>query len=177
MSKETNKAKVHALAKKMASLVYWHWMKLTFIITGKNLEQLTYEDLENLRIDFPQTPLVFLTATAPSLVKHSLMKLLRDPVVSQASIDRPNIYLTCGEIPTTVERKNFSYFATKVSSLLDSEECAIIYTDFIYDVGPIMNALHSHGLDSVAYYGEMDAKSRRESYDRWRNGDTNIMVV
>lgn len=65
----------------------------------------------------------------------------------------------------------------KLAALLENKECAIIYTDFIDDVEPIMNALHSHGLDSVAYYGEMDAKSRRESYDKWRSGKTNIMFV
>ena len=175
LSKESNKAKVHALARDgrlslialdEAHLLHY-WQKF----------RVAYKTLENLTVEFPQTPLVFLTATAPPPVKHTLTKLLRDPVVSQASVDRPNIYLTCEEIPATVERKDFSYFAMKVASLLDHSECAIIYTDFIDDVGPIMNALHSHGLDSVAYYGEMDAKSRRESYDKWRSGETNIMVA
>ena len=175
-SKESNKAKVHGLARDghlslialdEAHLLHY-WQKF----------RVAYKALENLPIDFPRTPLVFLTATAPPLVKHTLMKLLRDPVVSQASIDRPNIYLSCEEIPANVERKNFSYFATKVASLLDHSECAIIYyTDFIDDVGPNMNALHSHGLDSVAYYGEMDTKSRTESYEKWRSGESNIMVA
>jgi len=44
-----------------------------------------------------------------------------------------------------------------------------IYTDFIDNVGPIMNELNSHGIDSVVYYGEMDIKSQNESYRKWRN--------
>ena len=40
-----------------------------------------------------------------------------------------------------------------------------------------MNALHGHGLESVAYYGEMDARSRRESYEKWRSGETKLMVA
>ena len=32
-------------------------------------------------------------------------------------------------------------------------------------------------VDSVAYHGEMDVKSRDESYLRWRRGEVNIMVT
>ena len=74
-------------------------------------------------------------------------------------------------------KKDFSYFASRVSNMLQSDECAILYTDFIDDVGPIMSELSNHGIDSVAYYGEMDIRSRNESFDRWRNGDVNVMVA
>ena len=50
--------------------------------------------------------------------------------------------------------------------------------DSLYDdVGPIMSELSDHGINSVAYYGEMDIRSRNESFDRWRNGDVNVMVA
>ena len=32
-------------------------------------------------------------------------------------------------------------------------------------------------MESVAYYGEMDIKSRNESYMRWRNGEVNVIVA
>ena len=38
-----------------------------------------------------------------------------------------------------IRRKDFSYFASRVSEMLQSDECAIVYTDFIDDVGPIMS--------------------------------------
>ena len=60
---------------------------------------------------------------------------------------------------------------------IQSDECAIVHTDFIDDVGPIMSELSTYGIDSVAYYGEMDIRSRNESFDRWRNGDVSVMVV
>ena len=40
-----------------------------------------------------------------------------------------------------------------------------------------MSELSDHGIDSVAYYGEMDIRSRNESFGRWRNGDVNVMVA
>jgi superfamily II DNA helicase RecQ len=45
--------------------------------------------------------------------------------------------------------------------MLQSDECAI---DFIDDVGPIMSELSNHGIDSVAYYREMDIRSRMKVF-------------
>jgi len=33
------------------------------------------------------------------------------PIISRASVDRPNIYLACEEIPTAASKTKFSYFA------------------------------------------------------------------
>lgn len=133
-----------------------------------------YKELEKLKSEFPTIPIMCLTATAPPTVEVSIRKLLRDPLVSKASIDRPNVYLACEEMP---HKANFEFFASRVSEMLLEPSCSIIYTDFIDSIGPIMNHLNSYGLDSVAYYGEMDAKSRKESYQRWRSGDVHIMVA
>ena len=40
-----------------------------------------------------------------------------------------------------------------------------------------MSKLSNHGIDSVAYYGEMDVRSRNESFERWQNGDVNVVVA
>ena len=58
-----------------------------------------YGYLEQLKIELPTVPLICLTATAPPPVLGSIIKLLRDPVVSSASIDQPNVFLACEEIP------------------------------------------------------------------------------
>ena len=36
-----------------------------------------------------------------------------------------------------------------------------------------MSELSALNVDSVAYYGEMDVKSRSESYHKWKNGEVN----
>ena len=101
-------------------------------------------------------------------MEESIHYLLRNPTISKGSIDRPNniIMLACEEIPSSIRRKDFSYFASRVSEMLQSDERAIEYTDFIDDVGPIMSELSNYGINSVAYYGEMDIRSRNESFDR-----------
>ena len=64
-----------------------------------------------------------------------------------------------------------------MSELISDHDCTIVYTDFIDSVGQTMNELSSHGLDSVAYYGEMDVKSQNESYRKWCNGEVRVMVA
>ena len=56
-------------------------------------------------------------------------------------------------------------------------DCAVIYIDFINNIGPLVNQLYNLGVETVAYHGEMDAKSRDVSYKRWKSGDIKIMVA
>ena len=99
-----------------------------------------------------------LTATAPPSVDCSLRKLVRNSVVSKDSIHRPNVFLQCKEIP--VVEKDISYFTTEMIG----SEPATIYMDFIDNVGPIMSKICEEGIESVAYYGEMDYKSQ---FEKW----------
>ena len=68
------------------------------------------------------------------------------------------------------------YFASRVVDKIGND-CTIIYTVFINSVGPIMSELSGLDVDSVAYYGEMDVKSRSESYHKWKSREVNLMVA
>ena len=133
-----------------------------------------YKDLENLKSEFSATPIIALTATAPPKVMESIQRLVRDPHIEKASVNRQNVYLQCEQLPDKDD--DFSYFAARVSEMIQNN-CTILYTDFIKTVGPIMSALSGCGIDSVGYTGEMDIKSRHESYQRWRKRDVNVMVA
>ena len=175
IAKPDKRAKVQALAEhKQLSMIaideahlYHYWQEF----------RVAYKELESLKNEFPSIPIACLTATAPPSVEESILKLLRNPMITKGSINRPNITLSCEVIPSSVHRKDFSYFASRVSDLLNDSDSAIIYTDFIDDVGPIMNKLSDEGIESCAYYGEMDVKSRNESYTRWRSGEIKVMVA
>ena len=66
-----------------------------------------------------------------------------------------------------IKNDRFAYLSTRFAEKVGNH-CAIVYTDFIHNVGKIVSALFEAGVDSVAYHGEMDVKSRDESYLRWR---------
>ena len=135
----------------------------------------SYQQLETLKSDFPTVPLIALTATAPLDVKQSIQKLLRTPLLIKGSVNRPNIFLSCEELPFS-GGKGLSHFAARVSEILDGSS-AIIYTDFIDDIGPIVSELSEYDIDCVAYHGEMDIQSRHTSYSKWRSGETKVMVA
>ena len=135
----------------------------------------SYQQLETLKSDFPTVPLVALTATAPLDVNQSIQKLLRTPLLIKGSVNRPNIFLSCEELPFS-GGKGLSHFAARVSEILDGSS-AIIYTDFIDDIGPIVSELSEYDIDCVAYHGEMDIQSWHTSYSKWRSGETKVMVA
>ena len=60
--------------------------------------QYSYKELENLKVEFPNTPLMILTATASDLVEKGIIQLVRSPQISIGSINRPNIFLQCEEL-------------------------------------------------------------------------------
>ena len=64
-------------------------------------------------------------------------------------MNRPNIFLSCEELPFSGGR-GLSHFALRVSEILDGNS-AIIYTDFIDDIGPIVSELSEYDIDCVAY--------------------------
>ena len=155
ISKPSNKLKLQDLARK-------NQLSLIAIDEAHLVHQWqefrpAYKELKMLKNEFLQIPIMLLTATAPPEVQSELISIVRNPYISKGKIDRQNIYFQCEEVESG--DKDFSDFATRVSQLIGNE-CAITYTDFIRHVGPIMTKLEEHGIDSVAYYGELDPKSR-----------------
>ena len=123
-----------------------------------------YIELEGLKCEFPTTPIMMLTATAPPEVFDSISKLVRNPVVSKGSMNRPNVKLSCEELPCA-DRGNLNDFAIRASEIA-GDRCTVVYTNFIENVGPIISELSDLGHSCVGYYGVMDPKSRLEIYMR-----------
>ena len=132
-----------------------------------------YKELKTLKDCFLDVPFVALTATATPAVKSSILQLLRNPFITIASINRPNIHLRCEEISSD---SDFSIFASRAVEIIASN-CAVIYVDFINNIGPIVNQLHALGTETVAYHGEMDIKSRDVSYIKWKTDEVKVMVA
>ena len=135
----------------------------------------TYVELETLRSKFLTTPIMILTATAPPEVLDSMSRLVRDPVVSKGSVNQPNVKLSCEALPCHA-RRSLTDFALRVSEIA-GDRCTVIYTNFIENIESIVSELNDLGHCCVGYYGEIDPKSRLESYTRWKSGDAQIMFA
>ena len=135
-----------------------------------------FSELRKLKSEFPTIPLMALTATATTAVKEEMQLLLRNPVISQSSMNRPNVTLNVEELEPDKSKPQAVQFATKVAEIIGSD-CSIIYTDFIADIGPIVSALQEVGVEAVGYHGEMDIPTRQESYLKWKSGDVKTIVA
>ena len=111
-----------------------------------------YKELGKLRYDFPDIPIMALTATAEPDIVDDMKALLRRPHVAQSSVNRPNIFLSVEELPSAKSEPPAMQFARRAADIIGSSS-AIIYTDFISDVGPIVSALAELGVDAVGYHG------------------------
>ena len=82
-----------------------------------------YKELKTLKDRFLNVPFVALTATATPAVKNSILQLLRNPFITIASINRPNIHLACEEISSD---DHFRIFANWTVEII-AGNCAVIY--------------------------------------------------
>ena len=54
---------------------------------------------------------------------------------------------------------------------------AIVYTDFIADIGPIVSFLDELGIRAVGCHGKMDPPARHESYMNWMTERVQVIVA
>ena len=99
--------------------------------------QTAFSDLKNIKFDFPTIPLMALTATATPDVEEELKNaVLRNPVIQKVSMNRPNIALYVQELAAENESANAMQFSARAAEIIQSSS-AVIYTDFIVDVGKL----------------------------------------
>ena len=91
-----------------------------------------YVELKSVKHAFPDVPLMALTATATPEVETDIKKLLRNPLTVKASINRLNIKLCALKVQGA--KDDYSKFSNYVADITCGEP-AIVYTDFIADVG------------------------------------------
>ena len=132
--------------------------------------------LKDLKHSFLHTPLMALSATATENVEAKICSALRDPVTEKKSINCPNVTLNVEELPMKRGVDATMQFAARAAEIAGTAP-AIIYTDFISDIGPIISGLLEIGKDAVGYHGEMDPSERHEAYSKWSSGTVNIIVA
>ena len=91
-----------------------------------------------------------LTATAMPTPLEDITDILRNPKVIRCSVNRPNVYLCVEELHRASEKSlaPAMQFSQRAKGIIGSSS-AIIYTDFISDVGPIVSALGELGINAV----------------------------
>ncbi|XP_004954124.1 ATP-dependent DNA helicase Q-like 3 isoform X1 [Setaria italica] len=135
----------------------------------------SYRKLSSLRKQFPDIPLLALTATAvPKVQKDVISSLcLQNPVILRASFNRPNIFYE-------VRYKDLlDDVYSDISNLLKSSGnvCSIIYCLERAACDDLCMHLSQQGISSAAYHAGLNSKVRSSVLDDWLSSRTQVVVA
>jgi ATP-dependent DNA helicase RecQ len=131
-----------------------------------------YRNLNQLRTNFPNIPIIALTATATQKV--------REDIVKQLNLPKPHIFTS------SFNRENLSYevlpkkesFGTILSLIeLHPKESVIIYCFSRKDTENLAKKLKAEGHNAGTYHAGLTADQRRENQDAFIRDDIHIMVA
>ena len=125
---------------------------------------------------------MFLTATATSSMTETLKGYLDDPTVLKGTMNHMNINFSW--MYRKLQTRGMSlgiiwqlhWFHNTVCNII-KKDTAIIYTDCIADIAPIIQALDNVGIASAHYHGELNARAKLALYRQWANGKVQVMVT
>ena len=131
-----------------------------------------YLILGQLKKQFPDTPVIALTATADNLTKKDIIdKLeLKEYQVFESSFNRPNIYYY-------VKPKS-NYYPDLVRYLKDHKnDSGVIYCLSRASTESVAEKLKADGFNAEAYHAGLDRNTREERQDQFLKDDIRIMVA
>ena len=131
-----------------------------------------YTRLAMLKENYPDVPIIALTATADNLTRKDIVKQLRlhDPETFIASFDRPNISLDV--LPANKRMQRIIDFLSR-----HPNEPGIIYSLSRKSTEQMAMDLKAAGFQALAYHAGMDAGSRTRVQDAFRNDDVPIICA
>ena len=130
-----------------------------------------YRNLANLRQEFPQVPVVALTATATPFVRDDIIAQLKltDPKIFQSSFNRENLFYHIWP------KKNA--FQSLVNFLSQyKNQPTIIYCFSRKDTELVASKLCAQGFPAVAYHAGLEDQIRSEVQDKFIRDEVSIIV-
>ena len=117
-----------------------------------------YTQLDVLHKEFPEVPIMALTATADKITRQDIIKQLRlrEPQVFISSFDRPNLSLTVKRGYSTKEKENYILNFIKARPL----ESGIVYCLSRKATEKVSMFLNSKGIHSTIYHAGLTQQER-----------------
>ena len=131
-----------------------------------------YTKLNSIKQNFPNIPVMALTATADVTTRKDILAQLDliDPYIHLDSFDRPNIRLTMAE-KYNGEQQLLGYIKKR------REECGIIYCNSRWQVEKISKYLGSSGINCAAYHAGMEVEIRNTVQDAFAKDNIQVVVA
>jgi ATP-dependent DNA helicase RecQ len=131
-----------------------------------------YLSLSNIVKHFPKSGVAAFTATATHKVSDDIVNKLglRDPHLTRASFDRPNLFYQ------VVPKDNLEI---QLLEFLHGRkgESGIIYRTTRKSVESTADFLQEQGISALAYHAGLTPKQRKENQDRFNRDETEVIVA
>uniref|UniRef100_A0A0B7AUF3 ATP-dependent DNA helicase n=1 Tax=Arion vulgaris TaxID=1028688 RepID=A0A0B7AUF3_9EUPU len=136
-----------------------------------------YKFLGIMKRQFPNAPILGLTATATTRVLEDVKKILNIPksLLFKASFNRPNLYFEVCEKPST--QKDFMDVLYHLISHRFSGQSGIVYCFSRKDSEEVTTDLQSRGIKAGCYHSDMTPSSRSTVHRKWLSGDIQVVVA
>jgi len=131
-----------------------------------------YTKLSSIKQNFPNTPVMALTATADVTTRKDILTQLNltDPYIHLDSFDRPNIRLTMAE-KYNGEQQVVGYIKKR------HDECGIIYCNSRWQVEKMSKYLAASGINCAAYHAGMEVEIRNTVQDSFAKDNIQVVVA
>ncbi|KAL8426078.1 hypothetical protein Efla_007351 [Eimeria flavescens] len=134
-----------------------------------------YCQLRRLREEFPNVPIVALTATATVAVLHDVQRQLgmREPVVFQRSFDRPNLRYE------VLPKQRLRAVQQVVDIIMQNFRglCGIVYCLSQRDCERVAEGLEDAGIAAAFYHAKLDADKREHVQRCWMQNQFKVIVA
>lgn len=134
-----------------------------------------YTQLSNLREQFPEVPIVALTATADKVTRQDILKQLRlkDPEIFISSFDRPNLSLDVRRGYQQKEKMNTIYDFIR----RHPGESGIIYCMSRNKTEKVALMLEAKGIKTAVYHAGLSTAARETAQDDFINDRVQVVCA
>ncbi|KAI3505533.1 hypothetical protein L1887_27664 [Cichorium endivia] len=136
-----------------------------------------YKNLGILKTQFPNVPVVALTATATKKVQMDLMEMLNIPkcVKFVSTVNRSNLFYMVRE-KSSVGKLVIDDIADFIQNSYSNNESGIVYCFSRKECEQVAKELRERGVSADHYHADMDVNAREKVHMRWSNSKLQVIV-
>ncbi|GAU15810.1 hypothetical protein TSUD_236260 [Trifolium subterraneum] len=136
-----------------------------------------YKNLGILKTQFPNVPMVALTATATQRVQNDLIEMLhiRRCVKFVSTVNRPNLFYMVKE-KSSVSKVVIDEIAEFIQESYPNHESGIVYCFSRKECEQVAKELRERGISAGHYHADMDVNDREKVHMRWSNNKLQVIV-
>lgn len=134
-----------------------------------------YSQLGILHKEFPNVPVMALTATADKITRHDIVEQLklREPKHFISSFDRPNLSLTVKRGYSGKDKDQFILHFTKARPI----DAGIIYCLSRKTTEKVAKYLKGNGIRAAAYHAGLTAQERAQTQEAFKQDDIQVVCA